>query len=119
MKTIKILTTGLFFLLFAQITFAQTTEYTVVKYEVNATCQSCKTTIEGALGKTVGVIHSNLNLDDKIVTVKYNKDETTPEKISEVIKGKGYTTKLVETTPKNGQNQKSQGCNHHCGSKCH
>lgn len=115
MKTIKTLVTGLFFLFAVQISFAQTNELAVVNYEVNSTCGSCKAKIENALNKTDGVKFSNLDLESKVVTVKFIEAEVSKENIAEVIQEEGYTTKLVENLKAKKNTNK---CNPHCHSKC-
>jgi copper chaperone CopZ len=50
----------------------------------------CKKRIERDLGVSKGIINSNLDLTDKVVTIKYNTKKTSPEKIKEVISKIGY-----------------------------
>ena len=61
-----------------------------LKIKTSAKCSMCKKRIERDLGVSKGIIISNLNLDDKVVTIKYNTKKTSPEKIKEVISKIGY-----------------------------
>ncbi|MCE6993006.1 heavy-metal-associated domain-containing protein [Dyadobacter sp. CY323] len=61
-----------------------------IKIKTSAICEMCKERIERNLGLSKGVKESNLNLKDKVVTVKYNPDKTTPEAIKMTIINTGY-----------------------------
>ncbi|GGD57249.1 hypothetical protein GCM10011514_21630 [Emticicia aquatilis] len=61
-----------------------------VKIKTSAKCGMCKKRIERDLGVSKGIVNSNLNLDDKVVTITYNTKKTSPEKIKEVISKIGY-----------------------------
>ena len=61
-----------------------------VKIKTSAHCSMCKTKIEKALLKTKGVKQSDVNLDDKMVTVKYNPDKTNPDNIRQSIAKLGF-----------------------------
>ena len=61
-----------------------------IKIKTSAKCGMCKKRIERDLGVSKGIVNSNLNLDDKVVTITYNPKKTSPEKIKEVISKIGY-----------------------------
>ena len=61
-----------------------------VKIKTTAVCEMCKTRIERTLGLSKGVKESNLDLKDKVVTVKYNPNKTNPEAIRATIINTGY-----------------------------
>jgi mercuric ion binding protein len=61
-----------------------------IKIKTSAICEMCKARIERNLGLSKGVKESNLNLTDKVVTVKYNPNKTTPEAIKATIISTGY-----------------------------
>ncbi|KQS24758.1 heavy-metal-associated domain-containing protein [Dyadobacter sp. Leaf189] len=61
-----------------------------IKIKTSAICEMCKARIERNLGLSKGVKESNLNLKDKVVTVKYNPAKTTPEAIKATIINTGY-----------------------------
>lgn len=62
----------------------------VIKVKTSAICGMCKKRIERDLGVTKGIVNSNLDLNDKVVTITYNTKKTNPEKIKEVISKIGY-----------------------------
>ena len=66
-----------------------------VKFKTSAHCGACKKTIEGALTKVAGVNQADLNLDDKVATVKYDPATTNPEQLKTTIEGVGYTAEVV------------------------
>lgn len=76
--------------LFVTISFAKNEDDKVVKIKTTAVCEMCKARIERTLGLSKGVKESNLNLKDKVVTVKYNPKKTTPEAIMATIINTGY-----------------------------
>ena len=61
-----------------------------VKIKTSAICEMCKSKIEKALKNTDGVIESNLNVDTKYATVKYNPAKTDEAKIRTAISKVGY-----------------------------
>src|SRR5215217_6150034 len=61
-----------------------------IKIKTSAICEMCKARIERNLGLSKGVKESNLDLKDKVVTVKYNPNKTTPEAIKATIINTGY-----------------------------
>lgn len=62
----------------------------VVKIKTSAICDMCKERLERNLGLAKGVKESNLNLDDKVMTVKYNPKKTDLASIKETIVKTGY-----------------------------
>ena len=52
--------------------------------------QNYKKRIERDLGVSKGIVNSNLDLKDKVVTITYNTKKTSPEKIKQVISKIGY-----------------------------
>lgn len=61
-----------------------------IKIKTSAICGMCKKRIERDLGVSKGIINSNLDLNDKVVTITYNTKKTNPEKIKQVISKIGY-----------------------------
>lgn len=89
MKTL-IKSKGLIIVLFSLFSiplFAQTAE---VKIKTSAQCDECKGRIEKALAAENGIKNSDLNLDDKVITVVYYDKRITPDKIREIISKTGY-----------------------------
>lgn len=81
-----------------------------VKIKTNAFCEDCKTKIEGKLNKTDGVTESKLNMDDKIVTVKYDPAKTNPKKLMKSISSLGYKATNVEDKAKSDKIKDAKGC---------
>jgi periplasmic mercuric ion binding protein len=82
----------LFSILFAfslTVSFAQSGDK-VVKIKTSAICEMCKERLERNLGLAKGVKESNLNLDDMVMTVKYNPKKTDVASIKETIVKTGY-----------------------------
>jgi len=77
-------------LLFVTSNVAKADDDKVVKIKTTAVCEMCKARIERTLGLSKGVKESNLDLKDKVVTVKYNPKKTTPEEIRATIVNTGY-----------------------------
>lgn len=71
-----------------------------LKIKTSAKCGMCKKRIERDLGVSKGIVHSNLNLDDKVVTITYNTKKTSPEKIKKVISKIGYDADEVVANQK-------------------
>lgn len=81
---------------------AQTNKATVAEIVVktSVTCDMCKETIEKALAFEKGVKKSNVDVAAKTVTVTYNPQKTTPEKIRLAISKAGYDADDVPADPK-------------------
>lgn len=61
-----------------------------VKIKTSAICEMCKERIERNLAFEKGVKEANLNLEDKVITVKYNPKKTDVSKIKANIAKTGY-----------------------------
>jgi Cu2+-exporting ATPase len=55
------------------------------------TCAACIGDIEGALGKTPGIVHARVNYTDRRLTVDWQDDETNPGSILEGLRNLGYS----------------------------
>lgn len=83
------------------------------KIKTSAHCNSCKVKIEKAVNNLDGVEKSYLNLDDKVVSVKYNPAKTSVAKIEKAIADAGYEAKDVNA--KSGCcSKKSAECKKKC-----
>jgi mercuric ion binding protein len=71
-----------------------------IRIKTSAVCEMCKARLERNLGLSKGVKESNLNLADKVITVKYNPDKTTPEAIKATINNTGYEADLQPANQK-------------------
>lgn len=81
--------------------------------KTNPSCESCKMKIEKAVNKLDGVIKSNLDLESKILTVKYDGDKVNLDIIRAKIRKVGYEADLVDGNTKT-EAKKSNKC---CDSK--
>jgi copper chaperone CopZ len=81
---------------FAATAFAQEeskTEATVVKFETSAYSFMCKNRIEGEVSKIDGVKECFLDMDTKVLEVKYDKEKTDEEAIKKTVVDLGYECK--------------------------
>lgn len=62
---------------------------TSIKVE-GMTCGHCKSAVEGALGKLSGVGKAEVDLSANEVSVEYEEDKVTVEKMTEAIEDQGY-----------------------------
>lgn len=89
-------------LAFGATSFAQTKKEKTaeVKIKTSAICAMCKNAIEKDLAFEKGVESSDLNLEDKVVTVVYNPSKTNVEKIKAAIVKVGYDADELEADEK-------------------
>lgn len=94
MKTLKTITSSviimLAFILTASNASAQESKTAELKVKTSATCDMCKETIEKNLAFEKGIKKSVLDVDSKILTVTYNPEKITPEKIRIAVSKSGY-----------------------------
>ena len=83
---------GLMMLLFIFNGTAQDTKSrtATINIQTSAVCGMCKDRIEEKLNYTKGVVFAELNLDDKILTVRYKTKVITADQIRKVISKTGY-----------------------------
>ncbi len=62
----------------------------LIAIQTSAICEMCKEAIEYELTFTKGIKEADLNLEDKVVTVKYNPKKVSAEEIRKQIAGVGY-----------------------------
>ncbi|MDR1743472.1 MAG: heavy-metal-associated domain-containing protein [Dysgonamonadaceae bacterium] len=72
-----------------------------VTFLVNMTCENCQARIEKHIAWEKGVKDLKINLDKKLVTIKYNTEKTNEEALDKAIEALGYTSEKVEEPPKN------------------
>lgn len=56
-------------------------------------CNHCVKAIESSVGELNGVEKVNVNLNEKAVTVEFDKDKATLDEIKETIDDQGYDVK--------------------------
>jgi periplasmic mercuric ion binding protein len=61
-----------------------------VKIKTSAICEMCKSRIERNLGFEKGVKEADLNVETKVVTIRYDVRKTDPAKLKAVIVSTGY-----------------------------
>lgn len=91
------------------ISYGSAPKLETVKIKTSAICEMCKATIEKKLAFTKGVTESNLNLDDKVVTVTYNPKKTDVQSIKKSISEAGYDADEVMADEK-GYSKLSDCC---------
>ncbi len=67
-----------------------------VTYECSVDCHACKEKIMNNITYEKGVKFVNVDLDTKLVTVKYREDKNTKDDIKKAIEKLGYETKEVK-----------------------
>lgn len=83
----------------SQVVVAQTTTEEV-KIKTSAVCGMCKKTIEKDLAYEKGVVSSELDVESKELTVKYNPQKTNPAKIKKAVTKIGYDADELPAKPK-------------------
>jgi copper chaperone CopZ len=89
-------------ILFSQNVFSQEAKadkYSKIDIKTSAQCGMCKETIEKALAFVPGVKNSILNMETKVVTVKYNPNKTNSDKIKIAISKAGYDADELHADP--------------------
>jgi copper chaperone CopZ len=62
----------------------------VVSVQTNAQCGDCKDRIETALNQSKGVVYAELNLETKVVEIKYNNKKTDVATLKKKLTLLGY-----------------------------
>lgn len=62
-----------------------------VTFVVSMSCENCKKRIENTLSYEKGVKNLEVNLSRKTVTVEYDPQKTSPDKLKATIQNLGYT----------------------------
>jgi len=89
-SNIGIWITFLMVIVFITSVSAQPQKEEIVKIKTSAVCGSCKDRIEKGLKSEKGIVSVSLDLETKIVTVKFEGTKTNPDKIKEKITKLGY-----------------------------
>lgn len=69
---------------------AQSNTKQFVEIKTSAQCGTCKAAIEKAVGNVEGVKSAELDLETKVVAVKFNGEKTNTEAIKSAITAIGY-----------------------------
>ena len=65
-------------------------KFETVNIKTSALCGECKERIENKLNYTKGVSFADLNLDNKVLTVKYKTKYLTAAQVRQVVASLGY-----------------------------
>ena len=98
MKTLKILAASLVAIVVCFATLQA--EVKEVKIKTTAECEMCKTAIEKAVNKLSGIEKSDLDYKSRILTVKYDTEKTTLDKIKTAVSKAGYDADEVKADKK-------------------
>lgn len=73
----------------------QSTKAKTITFITTAICGECKERIENKLNYTKGVIYAELNLENKMLTVKFKPEIITEQEIKEILANLGYSSDTV------------------------
>jgi periplasmic mercuric ion binding protein len=91
MKTLKLWMLSIVFTASATLSFAQDgTKGQEVKIKTSAVCGMCKATLEKGLAYEKGVEKATLDVDSKILTVRFNGQKTSADKLKKAVNELGY-----------------------------
>jgi cation transport ATPase len=88
------------FLLLSNISSFSQNKFQELKVKTSAVCDMCKETLEKAMAYERGVKSSNLDVESAILTVLYNSEKTSPEKIKKAISLVGYDADELQANEK-------------------
>lgn len=98
MKTLKVLAASLVAIVVCFATLHA--EVKEVKIKTTAECEMCKTAIEKAVNKLSGIEKSDLDYKTRILTVKFDTEKTTLDKIKTAVSKAGYDADEVKADKK-------------------
>ena len=87
------------FLFLGASTFAQTPKTKTIKFKTSAICGSCQERIENTLNYTKGVIFAELDLETKVLTVKYKTKFLNEYQVKGLVAQVGYDAGDVPRDP--------------------
>ncbi len=79
---------------------AQSSELKTAEIKTSAVCEMCKERIEGKVSKLDGVSEVNLDVDTKMLKIKYDESKIKLEEIRITISNLGYDADDVKRNPK-------------------
>ncbi len=95
MKNLKTLFLGIILIsAFSFTSVAQKLE--TARILTSATCGACKSKIESTIAYEKGVKDANVDLSDKVLTVKYKSGKTTPEKLVAALQKIGVKASILK-----------------------
>jgi copper chaperone CopZ len=78
---------------------AQQKPVETLRIKTSVECQMCKDRIEKYFKREPGIQYMNVNFHNKIATVRYYTDRTTPSNIRTAIANLGYDADTVKANP--------------------
>lgn len=101
MKTLQKITILIVFVLSISTTFAQKAQKdTTVCYRVAMDCMACKQKIEKNIAFEKGVKALDVNLANKTVKIKFNKQKNTAEQLKKAIEELKYEVEIIDPIEK-------------------
>ena len=91
---------SVFAMLILAVTISTAKDMKEIKIKTSSECEMCKATIEKAVKKLSGIEKVNLIVETKIAEVKYDAEETNPDKIRKAINLAGYDADDTKADPK-------------------
>ena len=79
--------------------FSASKAWQIVDIKTSAICDMCKTTIENTLIHQKGVRWADLNVETKIVSVKFNTKKNNIENLKQAIAAVGYDADEIVADP--------------------
>lgn len=104
-------------LMFSFTIYAKDIKELVVTTTPPMSCQNCENKIKGNLRFEKGIKKIETNIPDQRVTIEYDADKTTPQKIEEAFQKFGYKVEVIndnKTAKKQASSHNSE-CNGNCG----
>ncbi len=74
-------------------------EITVMEVKTSAQCEMCKERIEKNMAYEKGIKFVELDLETKVLTLKYREDKTTSEQLRKAVSKIGYDADDVDADP--------------------
>lgn len=75
---------------------SQSAKTSTITFKTSAVCEDCKERIENKLNYTKGVLFAELNLDTKMLTVKFKPTVISEQQIHDLVASIGYSTDKVK-----------------------
>jgi len=95
----KLITGAVMLSLFSFSLMAQQNKKAEINIATSAECTMCKKVLETALLHQHGVKFAKLDLNTRVVAIKYNGEKITPETIRQVISNAGYDADSIKANP--------------------
>lgn len=78
------------------IAWGQQAKTSTISFPTSAVCDECKERIETKLNYTKGVIYAELDVETKILTVKFKPTVISSQEIKEILASIGYSSDTVQ-----------------------